>query len=470
MLNFQFSFFLLLNTLVLFGFIAYFISYKNRVEHTKDGFLLANRKLNFWESSFSIASTWIWAPALFVSAQQAYMHGWIGLFWFTVPNVLCLLLFSFFAIKIKQLHPQGFTLSEFMSTRYSNRVQALYWLTLVGLTVCAFAVQLLAGGQFIQKITGMPFIYSTILLAFIPLIYSYIFGLKASVITDFIKMVLILVLGAILVPSVIYYAGGLSVVIDGLGGANKKYFDFFTNDSWLLFLSFGLPVSIGLISGPFGDQSFWQRAYATKNNVTQKSFITAAFIFAIVPLMMGLIGLTAAGADIKIDNKSMVNIETIFATIGIIGVITFFFMTISALTSILDSKMCAISSIAGHDIAHKLGLNSIFTAKMSILLLTSVSLILANIPGLQILHLFLFYGTLRASTLIPTVLTLLNKQLNEKSVFYGIILSIMIGLPVFAYGNFNKIPEIIVTGSLLTVLLPLFSIIISNIFIKNAKR
>ena len=82
-----------------------------------------------------------------------------------------------------------------------------------------------------------------------------------------------------------------------------------------------------------------------------------------------------------------------------------------------------------------------------------VGILVANIPGLTVTHLFLFYCTLRASTLLPTVLTLLGKRLNANGVFAGIVASLCIGLPVFAVGNIWNIAAYKTTGSLLTVLL-----------------
>lgn len=76
-----------------------------------------------------------------------------------------------------------------------------------------------------------------------------------------------------------------------------------------------------------------------------------------------------------------------------------------------------------------------------------------TLPGLTVTHLFLFYGTLRASTLLPTILTLLNKKLTANGVFTGIIASLCIGLPVFAVGNIADIPVYKTAGSLITVLL-----------------
>jgi Na+/proline symporter len=87
---------------------------------------------------------------------------------------------------------------------------------------------------------------------------------------------------------------------------------------------------------------------------------------------------------------------------------------------------------------------------MMILLIVGIAI--ANIPGLTILHLFLFYGTLRAATLLPTIFTLTLDNLSEAGVFYGIIVSLSVGLPIFAYGNINKITPLIIIGSLTSVL------------------
>lgn len=44
-------------------------------------FCVGSRSENWILSALSIAATWIWAPALFVSTEKAYSAGWIGLFW-----------------------------------------------------------------------------------------------------------------------------------------------------------------------------------------------------------------------------------------------------------------------------------------------------------------------------------------------------------------------------------------------------
>ena len=45
------------------------------------GFCVGDRNIHWILSALSIAATWIWAPALFTSTENAYMKGFAGLFW-----------------------------------------------------------------------------------------------------------------------------------------------------------------------------------------------------------------------------------------------------------------------------------------------------------------------------------------------------------------------------------------------------
>ena len=85
------------------------------------------------------------------------------------------------------------------------------------------------------------------------------------------------------------------------------------------------------------------------------------------------------------------------------------------------------------------------------LLTAAVGLSIAYIPKLQIVHLFLFYGTWRASTMIPTVLSLFWGRLNSDAVFAAILASLILGAPVYAAGAILKNPHLSVAGSLMVV-------------------
>ena len=388
-------------------------------------FCVGSRSENWILSALSIAATWIWAPALFVSTEKAYSAGWIGLFWFLVPNALCLVIFIPFAKRIRKEMPEGMTLSGYMKEKYkSDGVKRVYLFQLIGLSVLSTGVQLLAGSQILSAVTGISFKAMTILLACIAISYSLfvIFGVRNT---------------------------GTQGIIQGLSGISGDYTTLFSGKGVEIFLAFGLPTTIGLLSGPFGDQSFWQRAFAVKKEKLGRAFLLGAVLFAVVPLSMGILGFMGAGAGYQAQNLGIINFELIRHFFPSWAVLPFLFMIVSGLLSTVDSNLCAVSSLTT-DIA---GGKDIRKTRAAMAVLLIAGILIANIPGITVTHLFLFYGTLRASTLLPTVMTLKGVRLNAKGIITGVVAALAVGLPVFAYGSVLNSGPYKTLGSLLTVLL-----------------
>lgn len=65
-------------TLLMLG-VSYLLT---RRQTTLQGFLVGDRRMGTIKSAMSIAATWIWAPALFVSAEKHILMGGQGYFGF----------------------------------------------------------------------------------------------------------------------------------------------------------------------------------------------------------------------------------------------------------------------------------------------------------------------------------------------------------------------------------------------------
>lgn len=430
-----------------------------RREKSVERFCVGDRNSGWLISALSIAATWIWAPSLFTSAENAYMKGFAGLFWFLIPNVLCLIIFIPFAKQIRKEMPKGMTLSSYMFEKYqSTGVKRVYLFQLISLSVLSTGVQLLAGSKILSSVTGLPFWLLTIILATIGYSYSQFSGIRASILTDAIQLVFMLVACA----GFVYFGirtAGTAALLRGLEGYEGGYTSLFSDKGLEIFLGFGLPTVIGLISGPFGDQSFWQRAFAIREKHIGRSFMIGALLFGIVPLSMGILGFLGAGAGYQVQDMGIINFEIISQMFPAWTAVPFLFMIISGLLSTVDSNLCAISSLTT-DIVRD---HDIQKTKVAMILLLLAGITIANIPGLTVTHLFLFYGTLRASTLLPTVLTLKGVCLDSGGVTAGIITALTVGLPVFACGTLFNSPACKTIGSLLTMLLSgLVAILISR--------
>lgn len=455
---------IILGSAALLFAVNYIFNAKNKA--SKANFLVADRSAHWLKTSFSIAAAWVWAPALFIAAQQAYQNGWVGVFWFTVPNIVCLVLFAFFAEKVRNQMPNGFTLSGYIAERFGKPTQKVYAFCLLLLSLLSFAVQLLAGGLVISTLTGISYTVITLLLTIIAVGYSWLSGLKASLTTGTVKMVMIFIIGLGAAIAIATNSGTVSAGLAGVGGVTNSLF---SGAGLAVFWSFGLASTIGLLSGPFGDQAFWQRAFAVEKRYVKRSFIVGALLFAVVPIAMSVLGFAVAGAGIVVDNVQLTNITAVVTWLPMWALVCFVATIIVGLLSTLDSNLCAASSIIGNDFSNPQ--KSVKNARIAMITLAVLGVIVANIPDLTIVKLFIIYGTLRASSFIPTLLIIGTKlKLRGGAIRAGILSALIVGVPLSAYGNLNSNTTFVVGGALAVLIISATVSIIGSYFIPQKKR
>jgi len=463
--------------------ITYFFARWKRYRSIQ-GFLVAERNVKWWLGATSIAASWIWAPALFVSVQSAYQQGLPGIFWFTFPNVVALLLFIYLAPKIRALLPYGYTLPQWIKYRLqSDRVHKIYLFPYFFYQLMAVTVQLFAGGSLVSFLTGIPLINAMAIMAITVLIYAFISGLESSFVTDFIQFILIIA-GLIVVPWAIISAGGWSMVSQGFGGVTGQFRNIF--DPGVAF-SFGIVTAIGLISGAISDQQYWQRAFAIKKDNLVPSFVFGAIMFGIVPLGLSALGFLAANSSLGISlpagvDISMIGVATVSKLLPIGAMSLFVIMLLSALYSTLDSGVVAASSlyvtdvvkytdkekeilqkidegkplsIEEENIGKILDNKGVKHSRKAMLAITVLGFLVAlgahYIPGFGLKHLWWIFNTVAACVVVPTVLSLFWERLDARGVFWGVLVAFIVGVPLFVYGNVVDKPAWIVGASLFII-------------------
>jgi len=449
--------------LLIFGIFMIAVTYvfaRWKRYRTIQGFLVAERDVSWWLGAVSIAASWIWAPALFVSVQSAYQQGLAGIFWFTAPNIIALLLYIFFAPRIRELFPNGYTLPQWIQYRLqSEGVHRMYLFPYFFYQLMAVAVQLFAGGHLVSLLTSVPFVHAMLIMAATVLIYSSISGLESSIVTDFVQFILIVLGVVIVVPWTISAAGGWSVMQQGFGGATGQFKNIF--DPSVAF-SFGIVTSIGLISGAISDQQYWQRTFAIKKKNLVPSFLFGALMFGIIPLALSALGFLAANETLDISlpegtDISMIGLATVSKLLPASALTIFAVMLLSALYSTLDSGLNAASSLWVTDVVRKTeddtkGITHSRAAMLGITVLGFLVAIAAEtIPGFGLKHLWWIFNTVAACVVVPTVLSLYWNRLDARGVFWGILIAFVIGVPLFVTSNILDRPVWIVGSSLFII-------------------
>lgn len=424
-------------------------------------FIIADRKVSWWLGAGSIAASWIWAPALFISSQMAYQLGLPGIFWFVFPNIIAVAIFCFLAPKIREKFPGGHTLAEYISNSLGDKnVHKIYFLGQSFYQLMAVATQLFVGANLTYILTGISVPIGIVLLAAIVFIYAWASGFESSVVTDFVQLGVIFAGLLIVIPPTLGAAGGFETVLQGLGGVGGLHADLL--DPGVAF-SFGIITSIGLIAGSLIDQQFWQRAFAFEKKSIKLGFFAGAILFGIVPITLSVLGFIAAapGSPISLPDgadPSMIGVYTVAHYLSPIFLIAFFLMLLAGLASTLDSALSAFSSIYAVDI--KKYSKDIATPRIGMVIILVLGLIVAFIsafiPGFGLKQLFWFYGAIASALVIPTILSLYWPRLTAKGAFYGIATALLIGLPMFVYANLVDNNSLIVCSALFIIFANLF--------------
>lgn len=424
---------------------------------TKERFLAADRNLHWFNAAMSTAVTWVWAPAVFIASLQAYTKGLPGAFWFIAPNILCFFLFAPLAIRLRKLMPEGFTLPEFIMRRFSGSRPAhlIFLCIFFGYQLGALIINALAGGILLSLLTGMPFWIAVLSMTGAALAYSLISGLEASVYTDVIQMLMVLLIAFFLVPFVVLRAGGLSAIAGGLGGVTGEFSNLLHPG---IAFAFGIPMTLGLLSGPFGDQMFFQRAFAVRRKDIARMFVVSGLLFGLVPILLCLFGFIAANPTfgISVSDPQMVAPLVIAHFLPRWALMLFTVMAFSALASTIDSAYCALSSLGAIDLYERY-INPKPTqrqiVRVSRMVMVVTAVIGTGIALLQpkLLWVFLIYGALASAGFLPTILSLCWSRVTASGAAWGVGLSLIIGIPLSIYANVTENETLIVVAAIVSV-------------------
>ena len=377
----------------------------------KSFFLKNNGKTNHILTAISLASTWIWTPAIFVSSEIAAHYNILGLLFFLIPNVLTLLIFGYFASRINIAdQSKQFTIFDLIKSKGTSIQYYTHLAIGCILLICLCAIQLI--GIKILITTLFPTLnvnFILLLILLITTLYISVGGIKNSIYTDVVKyLIMITCIGFIL-------------FLQPINNISLQLYD--TSN---LVKSFGIPTILGLMFAPYVDQTFWQRIYSIEHKNIMKMCYWCALFFAIVPLFFGIIGLT------QFPTMSF-NIVQYFSICPFN--ILIFTIVLSTLISTLDSGFSALTSIIWNEFDLKD--KSYFYSILSIIVVSALAFLIV-LSDIKIVSLFLIYGTIRTSTGLPTMLMILDRY-DKNILQYTTLLSAVLCSLGFIYCTLNRL-------------------------------
>ena len=401
-----------------------------------NNYLTANRNIGFFSLSTSLVASALGAWILFGPASAATWGGIGAVIGYALGTAFPMIFLIFLGKKIRNEFPKGSTLIEFLRKRFGKSLFKLILLMTIFYLFVFLCAEVTAVATLINYISGTELWITALIILIATLTYTLYGGLRASIFTDIIQMIVILILLIISVFYLISFTGdqfSFSFV--------KEKSPHLLSSNYIPNYTAGLTFFIAVAATNLFHQGNWQRVYAAKNDdVLKKSLILAFIVIIPIVLFMGFSGLVAVSIDPKVIPdlgffSLLLRNQTEFLSMVII------ILGLSLTISTVDTLVNAISSLivvdgkATFNFSKKI--DYLRFSKFFIVALSTIAFIIAS-KGFSILYLFLLADLFCCAFVLTVFYSFYNKKLNEKTAYISIILGLIGGFLLFPTPDFSK--------------------------------
>jgi solute:Na+ symporter, SSS family len=437
--------------------IAWWASKK--VKNTRD-FVMAGRSLPLFIASAAVFATWFGSETIMGAPAQFDQYGVLGIIEDPFGAALCLILVgAFFARKFYQMNMLTFI--DFFRIRYGRSTELLSAVLIVPSYFGWIAAQLVALAVVVSTLTEVSFIGGVLLCTVVVIAYTYLGGMWAISVTDFMQTIIIIAGLLFVAISMGNAAGGFQSVI-----ASKPHGFFrFLPEANLQDIShyFAAWITIGLGSIP--QQDVFQRVMSAKNAQTA---VRASYIGGLMYLSIGLIPMfiVLAGrivyADVNPEDPQMTIPMMVMAHSSLPIQALFFGALLSAILSTTSAAILAPASIIGENLIRPYFSNISDTKLLKVMRLSMVGVaLLSAFMAIYSGNIFELVGQSSAFSLVslffPLVLGIYWKRASTAGAMVSMITGLCTWLFFELYGT--SIPSIlpgVVVGMLSMISVSIF--------------
>lgn len=434
--------------------------YARRQRVDLDDYIVARNSQNTWATVITLLATTLGSWVLFGPAQAATWGGISAILGYALGSCVARLIMIPLGQRMRELIPEGHGLTEFVIHRYGRTMYAfmlsimLFYLFIslaAGLTALAFMVTLLA---------PIPLWLTASVTMFATVLYTFYGGLRASIFTDKVQMVVILPLLALLVFFGWQASGGVTPTLEGLSYRAPKLLDFTDLGGVRAGLTFFIAV---VLTGLFY-QGNWQRIYAAKNvRVLRNSFWISGLFNLPIIFMMGLFGLAFVGLGLEGDG-SVALFSVLLDSVPPWFALALIPLGLALVMSSADSTISAASSIIAVDM-HRLIPHA---SDVTLMRLARWLIVTAAIPitwvaaqGYSVLYLFLLADLLCSAAAFPVFFGLFNRRYDGRNAVISTACGLVAGIAVFPLPGADT--DSLLESFLLAALIP---VIVSAVLIR----
>ena len=401
-----------------------------------NNYLTANRNIGVFSLTTSLVASALGAWVLFGPVAAATWGGIGAVIGYSLGTAFPMIFLIYLGKKIRSEFPKGSSLIEFMRKKFGKSLFKLILLMTIFYMFIFLCAEVTAVAVLINYISGTELWITALIVILATLSYTLYGGLRASIFTDNIQMIVIAVLLIILI-SIISSSTADNFSFALINDKNPQLL----SSSYIPSYTAGLTFFIAVAATNLFHQGNWQRVYAAKDYQTLKTSLIISF-FIIVPIvfLMGFIGMVSFSIDPSV--RADLGFFTLLLKeqtemLSFIIIILGLALTIST----VDTLVNAISSLFVIDGKATFNLNKktnyLKLSKYFIIFLSLIAFGIAS-KGFDILYLFLLADLFCCAFVLTVFYSFYDKSINEKTAYISIIIGLIGGFLLFPFPDFSK--------------------------------
>ena len=381
----------------------------SRQQHTTTDYLLASRNVNPWLMGLSAFAT-AHSGGMFISIiGWTYTVGissvWLLVGWFVGDYLAWFVIHK--PLRIVSEETNSETIGAFLAQKQRyNAIAAVSALITIAFLGAAAAAQLLAASKALHVIFGWNYSWGIILGAIIVVSYCFSGGIRASIWTDALQSILMVVAMMMLLVVALVSCGGIAGLWQQLSQIDPTLVDPIPQG---LQYGFGLFMLSWLVAGigVAGQPQIMIRAMvvddASRIGVSRNVYAVTYIIFSTAAVLVGLCArvllpnlINGGDPELALPQMAIALLPAILVGVILAGIF-------SAVVSTADSQILACSAALTQDLFPEMG-RSYKLVKVGTLIITAIILAIALASNKNMFALGIFAWSALASGLAPILI------------------------------------------------------------------
>ncbi len=401
-----------------------------------NNYLTANRNIGLFSLTTSLVASALGAWILFGPAAAATWGGIGAVIGYALGTAFPMIFLIYLGKKIRTEFPKGSSLIEFMRKKFGKSLFKLILFMTIFYMFIFLCAEVTAVAVLINYISGTELWVTALIVLLATLTYTLYGGLRASIFTDNIQMIVIGILLLISIFYILSYTGN-AFSFEYIKQKNPQLL----SSSYIPSYTAGLTFFIAVAATNLFHQGNWQRVYAAKNYKTLKQSLIISF-FIIIPIVffMGFTGMVSFSIDPSqrpdlgfftlLLKEQTQTLSLLIITLGLA-------LTISTVDTLVNaiSSLFVVDGKATFNLSKKT--DYLKLSKYFIIIISLVSFFIAS-KGFDILYLFLLADLFCCAFVYTVFYSFYNKDVNERTAYVAIIIGLVGGFLLFPFPDFSK--------------------------------